>query len=73
MYLGPLKMLSALVNILYLILSVFQYHYYLFHEQQYPIESVVHASFKISFLKIVLHAFAQNNDLVRIFHSVLFA
>ena len=26
-----------------------------------------------SFLEIVLHAFAQNNDLVRIFHSVLFA
>lgn len=28
---------------------------------------------QISFLKIVLHSFAQNNDLVRIFHSVLFA
>ena len=27
----------------------------------------------IGFLEIVLHAFAQNNDLVRIFHSVLFA
>ena len=27
----------------------------------------------ISFLKIVLHAFAQNNDLVRIFHSIFFA
>ena len=27
----------------------------------------------IGFLEIVLHTFAQNNDLVRIFHSVLFA
>ena len=27
----------------------------------------------ISFIKIVLHSFAQNNDLVRIFHSIFFA
>ena len=27
----------------------------------------------ISFLKIVLHSFAQNNDLVRIFRSIFFA
>ena len=27
----------------------------------------------ISFLKIILHAFAQNNDLVRIFRSIFFA
>ena len=27
----------------------------------------------ISFLKIVLHALAQNNDLVRIFRSIFFA
>jgi len=27
----------------------------------------------IGFLEIVLHAFAQNNDLVRIFHSIFFA
>ena len=27
----------------------------------------------IGFLEIVLHAFAQNNNLVRIFHSIFFA
>ena len=27
----------------------------------------------ISFLKIVLHSFAQNNDLVRIFRNIFFA
>ena len=27
----------------------------------------------IGFLEIILHAFAQNNDLVRIFHSIFFA
>ena len=46
---------------------------------RFPIRRSIHAIrdkvrfSSISFLKVVLHSFAQNNDLVRIFRSIFFA
>lgn len=42
------------------------------HDRIHAIRDKVRFS-SISFLKIVLHSFAQNNDLVRIFRSIFFA
>ena len=63
--------------------TIFPLHHSIFF-QPFPIFSpnvhittaengTIMITFSISFLKIVLHAFAQNNDLVRIFRSIFFA
>ena len=49
------------------------------NQREESIEGQIHAIrdkvrfSSISFLKVVLHSFAQNNDLVRIFRSIFFA